>query len=102
MCWCLRAAVGCIALSPLLLTSCKEAPQENASQSGYVLPQPQPEFKGVVGTTYKDSTPDKIPIVNPPKGAPNVLVILIDDSGFGQWGTFGGLDRLAKTGISFL
>jgi arylsulfatase A-like enzyme len=91
------------------LLSCKQSPTENQAQNnGYVLPQPQPEFKGVIGTTYKDSKPDKIPVINPPKGAPNVLLILIDDSGFGQWGTFGGqtptpnLDRLARSGISFL
>ena len=46
--------------------------------------------------------PDKIAVIKAPEGAPNVLVILIDDCGFGQWGTFGGqiptpnLDRLAK------
>jgi len=97
------------ALFSCVLTSCKQAQQPTTAQSGeYVLPQPQPEFKGVIGTTYKDSKPDKIAVINPPKGAPNVLMILIDDSGFGQWGTFGGqtptpnLDRLAKSGISFL
>jgi arylsulfatase len=42
-----------------------------------------------------------------PPGAPNVLIILIDDAGFGQWGTFGGqvptpnLDRLAKMGLRY-
>jgi len=89
--------------------SCKQSPTGNESENkGYVLPQPTPEFKGVIGTTYKDSTPDKIPVINPPKGAPNVLMILIDDSGYGQWGTFGGqtptpnLDRLARSGISYL
>ena len=84
----------------------KQAQTSNA-QSGYVLPQPEPEFKGVIGETYKTSKPAKIPIISPPKGAPNVLVVLIDDSGYGQWGTFGGqiptpnLDRLAKSGLSF-
>src|SRR5262245_25552446 len=72
-----------------------------------VLPQPEPPFKGVIGRTYKDSTPDKIPIIKAPEGAPNVLVVLIDDSGFGQWGTFGGqiptpnLDRLAQSGLRY-
>src|SRR5262245_5615363 len=56
-----------------------------------VLPRPEPPFKGVIGETYKTSTPDKIPLTEAPEGAPNVLVILIDDSGFGQWSTFGGL-----------
>src|SRR5262245_19120939 len=72
-----------------------------------VLPQPEPPFKGVIGRTYKDSTPDKIPIIKAPEGAPNVLIVLIDDSGFGQWGTFGGqiptpnLDRLARSGLRY-
>jgi arylsulfatase len=72
-----------------------------------VLPRPGPNFQGVIGRTYKDSTPDKIPIQKAPDGAPNVLLVLIDDSGFGQWGTFGGqiatpnLDRLAQAGLRY-
>jgi hypothetical protein len=46
-----------------------------------VLPRPEPKFKGVIGQTYKDSTPDKIPLIKAPEGAPNVLFIMIDDSG---------------------
>jgi arylsulfatase A-like enzyme len=72
-----------------------------------VLPRPEPKFNGTIGQTYKDSTPDKIPITQAPAGAPNVLFIMIDDSGFGQWSTFGGqiptpnLDRLAKAGLRY-
>src|SRR6516162_1196238 len=72
-----------------------------------VLPRPEPPFKGVIGETYKDSTPDKIPLIKAPDGAPNVLVVLVDDSGFGQWSTFGGListpnlDRLAASGLRY-
>jgi len=72
-----------------------------------VLPHPDPKFNGTIGRTYKDSKADKIPLTKAPAGAPNVLLILIDDSGFGQWGTFGGqiptpnLDRLAKNGLSY-
>src|SRR5215472_16507494 len=72
-----------------------------------VLPPPEPPFKGVIGETYKDSTPDKIPLIKAPDGAPNVLVVLIDDSGFGQWSTFGGLiatpnlDRFAANGLRY-
>jgi len=74
---------------------------------GTVLPKPDPPFKGKIGRTYKDSQPDKIPVSKAPAGAPNVLVVLIDDCGYGQWGTFGGqiptpnLDRLAKTGLRY-
>src|SRR4051812_10490546 len=71
------------------------------------LPRPDAPFQGVIGETYKASKPDKIPIVKAPDGAPNVLLILIDDAGFGQWSTFGGqiptpnLDRLAKNGLRY-
>lgn len=54
--------------------------------AGTVLPPPEPKFKGVIGRTYKESKMDKIPIVKAPVGAPNVLLVLIDDSGFAQWG----------------
>src|SRR5262249_37018105 len=72
-----------------------------------VLPRPEPPFKGVIGETYKTSTPDKIPLTKAPDGAPDVLIVLIDDSGFGQWSTFGGsiptpnLDRLAASGLRY-
>jgi len=72
-----------------------------------VLPRPDPPFKGHIGRTYKDSQPDKIPLTKAPPGAPNVLVILIDDVGYGAWSTFGGqiatpnLDRLANTGLRY-
>lgn len=72
-----------------------------------VLPRPEAPFKGKIGHTYKDSQPDKIAVVKAPAEAPNILLILIDDCGYGQWGTFGGqiptpsLDRLAKMGLRY-
>ncbi|MEW6584276.1 MAG: arylsulfatase [Nitrospirota bacterium] len=72
-----------------------------------VLPKPEPSFKGKIGRTYKDSQPDKIPVAKAPVGAPNVLVVLIDDVGYGAWSTFGGqiptpnLDRLVKMGLRY-
>jgi arylsulfatase len=73
-----------------------------------VLPKPEEGFKDAkIGRTYKDSTPGTIALTKAPAGAPNVLYILIDDAGFGQWGTFGGqvptpnLDRLAKMGLRY-
>jgi arylsulfatase A-like enzyme len=71
------------------------------------LPKPDPQFKGKIGETYKDSTPDYPTPVKAPKGAPNVLLILLDDVGFGMSSTFGGpvptphLQQLADNGLKY-
>ena len=88
-------------------TARTEVPCPTPAQAQEVLPLPPAPFKGKIGTTYKDSVPDKIPLTKAPNGAPNVLIVLIDDCGYGQWGTFGGqvptpnLDRLAKAGLRY-
>jgi arylsulfatase A-like enzyme len=73
-----------------------------------ILPKPEEGFRDAkIGRTYKDSKPGTMALTKAPPGAPNVLIILIDDAGFGQWGTFGGqvptpnLDRLAKMGLRY-
>src|SRR5499433_1783759 len=73
-----------------------------------VLPRPDFHFSGNVGRTYQDSDPPQFPQpVKAPKGAPNILLILLDDVGFGQFSTFGGgvpsptMDRLAKEGLRY-
>src|SRR5262245_57826058 len=97
----LLSGTSLVAASAITAGSSRQA---NAQE---VLPLPEPPFKGRIGTTYKDSTPDKIPLITAPEGAPNVLLVLIDDCGFGQWSTFGGqvptpnLDRLAKAGLRY-
>ena len=93
-----RRIGGLTLISPVLLATV--AAQE-------VLPPPDPKFDGVIGPTYKDSKMGTFPVPKAPDGAPNVLLVLIDDCGFGQWGTFGGqiptpnLDRLAKAGLRY-
>ena len=49
-------------------------------------------FKGVIKLDVRDSTPDWSPYTLPtaPKGAPNVLIILYDDTGLAAWSPFGG------------
>src|SRR5262245_54472495 len=73
-----------------------------------VLPRPDFRFPGNVGRTYLDSDPPQFPQpVQAPKGAPNVVLILLDDAGFGQFSTFGGgvpsptIDRLASEGLRY-
>ena len=72
-----------------------------------VLPRPEPPFKGHIGRTVEDSTKDFPQEVKAPKGAPNVLLILTDDVGFGASSTFGGpvptptMDRLARDGLRY-
>ena len=71
------------------------------------LPIPDPAFKGKIGKTIQESTPDYPQPVKAPASAPNVLLILLDDVGFGMTSTFGGpvptpnLDKLAKDGLSY-
>ena len=83
------------------------SPRATASISGRELPRPDPEFGGVIQQKASDSKPWWAPRVVPPKGAPNVLLIMTDDSGFGAPSTFGGvvptpaLDRIAKGGLRY-
>ncbi|HKE83650.1 MAG TPA: arylsulfatase [Vicinamibacterales bacterium] len=79
----------------------------NAGTPG-ILPRPDFHFSGSVGRTYLDSDPAQFPQpVEAPKNAPNILLILLDDAGFGQFSTFGGgipsptMDRLAQEGLRF-
>ncbi len=71
------------------------------------LPIPDPTFNGKIGKTFEDSTPDFPQGIKAPEGAPNVVVILLDDVGFGQPGTFGGpiptpsIDKLASQGLRY-
>jgi hypothetical protein len=58
-----------------------------------VLPRPEPPFHGTIGRTTKESTKDFPKEVQAPKGAPNILLILTDDVGFGASSTFGGLGK---------
>lgn len=55
-----------------------------------VLPPEESAFAGVIGQTYRDSVPDWPRRSIPPAGAPNVVVILMDDLGFGQLSCYGG------------
>jgi arylsulfatase len=74
-----------------------------------ILPIPDRQYLGVRPLNAKDSAAKLPPIepLRPPQGAPNVLVVLIDDVGFGATSAFGGpvntpaLERLAKNGLKY-
>ncbi|HJT02945.1 MAG TPA: arylsulfatase, partial [Pseudonocardiaceae bacterium] len=74
-----------------------------------VLPIPDPAFTGTSNLTLEGSVPDWgiTAAVQPPPGAPNVLLVMIDDTGFANPTTFGGvintptLDRLAADGLKY-
>ena len=73
-----------------------------------VYPRPEHRFPDAkIGFTYKDSVADFPMPQAAPEGAPNVLLVLLDDVGFGWPSTFGGgvrmptADRLAKEGLSY-
>ncbi len=79
--------------------------QGNTAQ--VVLPRPPQPFAGKIGATAAISTPDFPKPIEAPKGAPNVLLIMTDDVGFGASSTFGGpiptptLDRVANAGLRY-
>ncbi|ACB53196.1 sulfatase [Crocosphaera subtropica ATCC 51142] len=76
-----------------------------------LIPHPDKPFTGNIGLTFKDSTADKPELKLPAnygiENAPNILLVLIDDVGYGQFGTFGGavstptLDKIAKNGLRY-
>jgi arylsulfatase A-like enzyme/uncharacterized membrane protein len=74
-----------------------------------VLPLPDRAFGGTIGRTIDESVPDWTMIPGPkaPEDAPNVLIVLIDDAGFGGPSTFGGgidtptLSRVQEMGVTY-
>jgi arylsulfatase len=74
---------------------------------GNVLPRPPEPFQGRIDLRAKDSKSDFPQPLRAPKGAPNVLLVLLDDVGYGATSTFGGpcntptLQRLADSGLRY-
>jgi len=89
------------------ITGVPGSPSATTTIDGKQLPPPPAKFGGVIKEQAKDSKPYWPPTVMPPKGAPNVLLIMTDDQGYGVSGTFGGviptpaLDRIANAGLRY-
>jgi arylsulfatase A-like enzyme len=83
------------------------SPSATETIDGKYLPPPPPRFGGDINLSARNSKPYWPPQVVPPKGAPNVLLIMTDDQGYGVSGTFGGviptpaMDRIAKMGLRY-
>src|SRR5271169_3008254 len=83
------------------------SPSATTTIDGKQLPPPPPKFGGIIKESAKDSKPWWPPRIVPPKGAPNILLIMTDDQGYGVSGTFGGViptpafDRVAKAGLRY-
>jgi arylsulfatase A-like enzyme len=83
------------------------SPSATTTIDGKYLPPPPPKFGGVINLQASKSKPYWPAQVVPPKGAPNILLIMTDDQGYGVSGTFGGviptpaMDRIAQTGLRY-
>jgi arylsulfatase A-like enzyme len=83
------------------------SPSATTTIDGKQLPPTPPKFGGVIKETVQGSNTWWPPRVVPPKGAPNVLLIMTDDQGYGVSGGFGGviptpaLDRIADAGLRY-
>ena len=114
----LAARLGCsILMAGALLSAAPAMAQQATGTPGlpgatttidgrYLPPPPQP-FRGEIDTNAAQSKPYWPAIVAPPKGAPNILLIMTDDVGFAAPSTFGGviptptLDRIAQMGLRY-
>ncbi len=83
------------------------SPEATRTVDGKYLPNPEPKFGGTIDLEAKNSKPYWPARIVPPKDAPNVLLIMTDDQGYGVSGTFGGvvptpaMDRIAKAGLRY-
>ncbi|WP_216901111.1 arylsulfatase [Synechococcus sp. CCY 9618] len=89
------------------ITGTLGAPNATTTLPGNQLPAPAPPFGGVIRDGALQSKPWWAPRIVPPQQAPNVLLIITDDAGFGVPSTFGGviptpaMDRIAREGLRY-
>ena len=89
------------------MTGTPGSPSATSTIDGRQIPPPPAAFGGTINLDAQNSTPYWQPQVVPPKGAPNILLIITDDVGFAAPSTFGGviptptLDRIANMGLRY-
>jgi arylsulfatase A-like enzyme len=111
----LATALSASALAGLMLAAnagaAQDAPAGSPAATAPIeplrIPNPPAAFHGVINLDAASSMPYWAPQVSAPAGAPNILMVIIDDEGFGAPSTFGGviptpeLDRLASDGLRY-
>src|SRR5262249_61802131 len=78
-----RRLLGSTSLIAASAVASTALPRTASSETPSVLPRPEPPFQGKIERTLKGSVPDFPKGVGAPAGAPNILLILTDDVGFG-------------------
>jgi Arylsulfatase A and related enzymes len=106
----LAGLIATLAVAPASaqqVTGTLGSPNATTTINGEQLPAPAPTFGGQIELNAAQSKPWWPPRVVPPKDAPNILLIMTDDTGFGTASTFGGvvptpsLDRIANNGLRY-
>lgn len=99
-----RGLLGSTSLIAASAVASAALPRAVDAATSEILPKPDTPFEGKIERTLKGSVPDFPKAIEAPAGAPNVLMILTDDVGFGASSVFGGpiqtpnFQRLAASG----
>ena len=100
-------ALSCVSALAQQITGVPGSPGATTTIDGKQLPAPDPKFGGLIKDDALQSKPWWAPQVVPPTDAPNVLLIITDDAGFGVPSTFGGviptptMDQIATEGLRY-
>ena len=100
-------ALSCVSALAQQVTGVPGSPGATTTIDGKQIPPPPSEFGGEIKEKASESKAWWAPRVVPPKGAPNVLLIMTDDVGFAAPSTFGGviptpnMDRIAREGLRY-
>ncbi len=101
----MRLIASCLPILFLIFSHAQHAYAQDVNRT--ILPLPEQPFQGKIGLRPSDSTKDFPLDPKAPKGAPNILLVLTDDVGFGATSTFGGpiptptFDAVARSGVRF-
>lgn len=100
-------ALACATAGAQQITGTPGSPGATTTIDGRYLPNPSQPFRGDINPNAVQSKPYWPALTVPPKGAPNILLIMTDDVGFSAPSTFGGviptpaLDRIAQAGLRY-